>query len=128
MVGLASAPGNFSIRSHGHRIALHPHPQFQQHLFRGTVAPEQIEHSFLQCMVIDGAIDLRRILLLRVAGLQRLLGRLAQQALQIGDQYRRLDILPHGLHGQSAPILQIQTPFEHLMIRLVLPAPVIDIG
>ncbi len=117
--------GYFAIQTHCHRTALKETQQLVNDCGSRNVPVQQIQHLVFQSVIGIGAVDLAALGGGRAALVQGDLSGLAEHALQIGQQHRRLNILPHRLHRSPAEILQFQPALEHQMEGLMSPAPMI---
>ena len=96
-------------------------------LAAGISRMQQVRHLILQRMIGIGTVDLAGCRLRTRFAAQGGLSRLAEHALQIGQQHRRLHTLPDRLHGPPAEVPQFPPALEHQVKGLVSPAPMIHL-
>ena len=122
---LSSAPPPV-VRGHADRAAQKEFLQLPEHLCRGRVPVQEVQHLVLDRVVAHGPVDLQVVLVPGAALGQRRGRRPGQHAFQVGQEQGGGKVLLNGQGRLPAPVLQVQSALEQQIISLLAPAPVIQ--
>src|SRR5580700_4965452 len=121
-----AALGRLPLLAHRDGAGSKKRCQVTDDLFGRNITVKQIQHLHLQGMVGYRSVDPERLHRFGALAGQRVLGGLAEHALQISQQKGRLHVLPDCLDSPAAEVLQFHPSLEHEIKGLVPPAPMVN--